>query len=345
MRLRQTHGLWVNVALDDALAAAEHGIERISSEAPPTSARTWEAPATEPYEPDEADDDLVDEVDEEEEDEDEDQTVQLETDDADEDDEERRPAASHQDDDTRPRRGRRRRRGRRGDEPRPAQAQAPQPVRPASDEQVEGEGDGERGRRRRRGRRGGRRMREEPRAGDVYAWSWPSRPVGDDAYQWRGPVQAQLAPPPVSSPEPVAASPEPVEMLDAALQPPIADDGASVDVWVELPAADEAPRKGRARRGRGRAAVAEPVSAELPAEPALETVAAASPEAEPVAELAAASEPVAVAEEPVAEVAAAPAAPVLASVNEPAPPPRAVDANEIVAPPATPKRGWWRRGA
>src|SRR5580692_6830399 len=72
MRLRQTHGLWVNVALDDDLAAADHAIERISSEAPPASARTWEAPATQPYEPDEADDDLVDEVDEEE-DEDEDE--------------------------------------------------------------------------------------------------------------------------------------------------------------------------------------------------------------------------------------------------------------------------------
>ena len=33
MRLRQTHGLLVNVALDDTLAAAEHGIERLSSEA------------------------------------------------------------------------------------------------------------------------------------------------------------------------------------------------------------------------------------------------------------------------------------------------------------------------
>ena len=33
MRLRQTHGLSVNVALDDALAHAEHAIERLSSEA------------------------------------------------------------------------------------------------------------------------------------------------------------------------------------------------------------------------------------------------------------------------------------------------------------------------
>jgi len=354
MRLRQTHGLWVNVALDDALAAAEHGIERISSEAPPTSARTWEAPAAEPYEPDDADDDLVDEVDEEE-DEDEDEAVDANVEDADDDADERRPeAASHQEDDSRPRgRGRRRRRGRRGDEPRPAQGQtqaAPQPVRPAADEQSESSDAEGGGRRRRRGRRGGRRMREEPRAGDVYAWSWPSRPVGDDAYQWRGPVQAQLAPPEVASPLPFAAEPyEPVEASGEAPQPPIADDVAGVDVWVELPAPDEEPRKGRARRGRGRAAAAEPVVAETSAEPVAEApfeaepVTAAAPRAEVVAEESA--PPPEPAPPVVAELEAAPALPVLASVDEPAPASAPVDANEISAPPATPKRGWWRRGA
>jgi ribonuclease E len=337
MRLRQTHGLWVNVALDDALAAAEHGIERISSEAPPTTARTWEAPAAEPYEPDDADDDLVDEVDEEEEDE----AIEPDSDDADEDDDEGAPQASSQhDDDTRPRRGRRRRRGRRGDEPRPAQAQAqaPQPARIAPAEQADGE-EGDRGRRRRRGRRGGRRMREEPRAGDVYAWSWPSRPVGDDAYQWRGPVPAQLAP--ASAPSPVPALPEPVAALETAPQPPIGDDVVGVDVWVELPATEEAPRKGRARRGRGRAAAAEPVAAEAPV---IEPVAAAPAEAETVTM---AAPPVAdpvVEETVVAAVEAAPPTPVLASVSE-SPSPAPVDVAEIVAPPATPKRGWWRRGA
>ena len=30
---------------------------------------------------------------------------------------------------------------------------------------------------------------------------------------------------------------------------------------------------------------------------------------------------------------------------EPAPTPRPFDVSEIVAPPSTPKRGWWRRGA
>jgi len=182
-------------------------------------------------------------------------------------------------------------------------------------------------------------MREEPRAGDVYAWSWPARPVGDDAYQWRGPVQAQLAPPP----SPVEAPPAPIEALDAAPQPPIGDDVAGVDVWVELPATEEAPRKGRARRGRGRSAAAEPVIAEAPMPIVEPAVAAAPVEAEPVT--AAAPEPEAAEPTPlVAEVESAAPAPVLATVNEP-PPPRPVDANEIVAPPATPKRGWWRRGA
>ncbi|MEJ0066086.1 MAG: Rne/Rng family ribonuclease [Caulobacteraceae bacterium] len=363
MRLRQTHGLWVNVALDDTLAAAEHGIERISSEAPPTTARTWEAPAVEPYEPDDADDDLVDEVDEEEEEEEEeeedDEAIDAEINEGDEEeDDDRAPGAARQDDDdARPRGRRRRRRGRRGDEPRPAQAQAaPQPVRTTPADVAEGDADGERGRRRRRGRRGGRRMREEPRAGDVYAWSWPSRPVGDDAYQWRGPVPAQLAP----APEPVAHAvvaeapapvvPEPFEAIDIAPQPAIAEDTAGVDVWVELPAADEAPRKGRARRGRGKAAAAERESAEAAvtepahtAEPVVAEFIAPEPvEPEPVT--AAAPEPSPVAEEAVvAEIVAPPAEPVAGVANEPTT--RPIDANEIVAPPATPKRGWWRRGA
>src|SRR5579871_3283994 len=45
MKLRTTHGLVVNVALDDALAHADHAIDRLSSEAPPITARTWQAPA------------------------------------------------------------------------------------------------------------------------------------------------------------------------------------------------------------------------------------------------------------------------------------------------------------
>jgi len=353
MRLRQTHGLWVNVALDDALAAAEHGIERISSEAPPTTARTWEAPAVEPYDPDEADDDLVDEVDEEEEDEE----LAADAEAEDDDDEDATHSARGDDrgeDDTRPRGRRRRRRGRRGDEPRAAQPAAAAPARPAPAELADGDAEGERARRRRRGRRGGRRMRDEARPGDVYGWSWPARPVGDDPYQWRGPVPAQLAPPGETAPAPVTAAFEPApergfEVADDA-QPPVIDDTASVDVWVELPPADDAPRKGRARRGRSRAPAADATIVETPVVEPVETQATADAPAEPEA-----IEPViAEAPAPVAEVAVAPieAAPsieeVVATVEPPPavePAPRPVDANEILAPPATPKRGWWRRGA
>jgi len=371
MRLRQTHGLWVTVALDDELPAAEHAIERLSSEAPPISARTWEAPATPPYEPDDADDDIVDEDEEEEdeeveaeEDESEDENDVVEARSGDDEDASERGGG---DDDGQRRGRRRRRRGRRGEEPR-QEARAAQPVqpaqapRPATTEQAEGD-EGERGRRRRRGRRGGRRMREEPRAGDAYAWSWPARPVGDDPYQWRGPVQAQLAPAeaavaqaevapattvPPAFEQPAAPAPMSFAEVESDLQPSI-DDGAAVDVWVELPAPEEAPRKTRARRGRGKAAATtEVVTAEAPLaepeiapEPAMPEPVPVTAEAAPVAEVEEALVVAAVAPEPVAPEPVAPES----AAPEPPSAPRPVDANEIVAPPATPKRGWWRRGA
>jgi len=343
MRLRQTHGLAVTVALDDALAAAEHAIDRISSEAPPTTARGYEAPAIEPYEPD--DDDIVDEAEEEAEDEEE----VVEADDEDEteaEDDAPVSARGGDDDGHRGGRRRRRRRGRRGDEPREAQAApaSPQPARPASDEPSEADGGPKR---RRRGRRGGRRMREDARPGDVYGWSWPARPVGDDPYQWRGPVQAQLAPPPVeahAAPEPAQQYAAPASSVepDEAPQPElIAADDATVDVWVELPAAEPRPAA-RPRRGRGRARTAEPESAapeavaEAP-EPVIEMI-VPTPDIEP------ASESV----EVVAEVAEP--EPVLAEASpepapRPAPAPTPYAADEIVAPPPSPRRGWWRRGA
>jgi ribonuclease E len=366
MRLRQTHGLWVNVALDESLAAAENAIDRISSEAPPIAGRAWEPPPAEAYTPEADDDDFVaeeeDEEDEEEieqEDEDDDSAAARSEDDEEDEDEDRPRAERGGDEEGRQRGRRRRRRGRRGEEPRPQAAaqQQPRAERPA---QPQGEAldDNDPRKRRRRGRRGGRRMREEPRAGDVYAWSWPARPVGDDAYQWRGPVQAQLAPPPADaalSPEPVAyAPPQPrpelpdMPELAAAAAPPSSD-----EVWVELPATDEAPARkpSRPRRGRGRATAPLPeaiasgeqpdLAADAPvaeAEPAMQTepagfATAPAPEPEPVA-AEAAPEPA------MAEVVAEPEPPAL----PPEPAPRPYDANEIVAPPVSPRRGWWRRG-
>jgi ribonuclease E len=351
VRLRQTHGLLVNVALDEALAAAEHAIDRISSEAPPTTGRGYEVPAIEPYEPD--DDDLVDEAEDEEEDEEEEEIIEA-------DDEEETASESEAEDEGResPRGGgddegrrggrrRRRRRGRRGDEPREAPSQAapsaPQPARPAPDEALDADGGPKR---RRRGRRGGRRMREDARPGDVYGWSWPARPVGDDAYQWRGPVQAQLDPQPAESlapqPAPQYRAPEPIVEPDEAPQPALTAADPAVDVWVELPAAEPRP-PARARRGRGRARAAEPeVAAEIEAvaeapEPVAEAAAPApepepQPSPEPAAAPTRAPEPVLAAAEPQPEPERAPT-----------PPPYAAD--EIVAPPPTPRRGWWRRGA
>jgi ribonuclease E len=364
VRLRQTHGLLVNVALDDALAAAEHVIERLSSEAPPANAR-WESPAIAPYEPDEDDDVVDEEVEDEELEEDDDDLVVAESDDEEEDDAapgadarpERTERTDRADDEGgRNGRRRRRRRGRRGDEPRettPAAQAQPQPVRPTADEAAESEAESHR--RRRRGRRGGRRMREEPRAGDVYGWSWPARPVGDDPYQWRGPVQAQLAPPPEpeapAASQPPLAAPTPEPDLEVAPQPVLAADDAAVDVWVELPAA-EPRRPARARRGRGRAAAEAPVEVAVTPEPepspvevALEPVAAEIDTPEPVVVAEAAQpEPAPIA----APAASAPEPAVVEAVAAPtpaaelAPPP--YDATEIVAPPPAPRRGWWRKG-
>src|SRR5579863_538559 len=108
VRLRQTHGLQVNVVLDDALAAAEHQIDRVSSEAPP--ARGWEAPAPELYEPQAPEAELVEELEDEEDEE----ALEAELEEVDEEE-----ASGERGDEDFPRRGRRRRRrGRRGEEPR-----------------------------------------------------------------------------------------------------------------------------------------------------------------------------------------------------------------------------------
>ena len=262
MRLRQTHGLWVNVALDDTLAAAEHGIERISSEAPPTTARTWEAPAAEPYEPDDADDDFVDEVDEEE-----DEAIEAdeETDDDDDEESSQRPIGgagrrSRRRRSARPRGRRRRRRGRRGDEPRAAQPAAA-PSRPSPAEPAEGDADAE----------GERARRTAPAAGAAVGGCARTRGPGMSTAGpgprarwatiptngvWTGPGSSWAHPvePVATGASLSAALEQPSARQSACSRPPtmynsaasMVDDAASVDVWVELPPAEDAPRKGRA---------------------------------------------------------------------------------------------------
>ncbi len=315
-RILSSHGLFVSVVIDEALAHADHGIDRVSN-VPHEVDRTWEAPAADVY----ADDDLTDEdaVD--------DDAVDNEDDLGDAetygDDEAKDVAPQVDDDDGQPRRGRRRRRGRRGDEPRPTMGGAGEDSVAAPAQHAEREAESEAGgRRRRRGRRGGRRMREDARPVDAYGWAWPARLSGEDPYEWRGASQAAAT-------ETVAA-PATAVTLEARLPTLDAEPAQQVvegdDIWVELPDAPEKPKRTRRRRG---ALVTSDTHAEVAsgdigvADDALE---AAPP-----------------APGPVETVTAAPAAPEPAAT-----PPEAEAASphpaEISARAATPRRGWWRRG-
>ncbi len=126
---------------------------------------------------------------------------------------------------------------------------------------------------------------------------------------------------------------EPAEPFEAPILAPPVIAGPPADVWVELPEAEEAPKKPKRTRSRSKkAAEPAPEAVEAVAEAVTESVAVVTPEPEaapePVAELA--PEPVA-APEPEPVVEAAPAAPA-----EP-------DPNEIGTPPEKPRKGWWRR--
>jgi ribonuclease E len=138
-----------------------------------------------------------------------------------------------------------------------------------------------------------------------------------------------------------AVSPaEPAEPFEAPILAPPVILAPPADVWVELPEAEEAPKKPKRVRSRGKKAVAEETAEAAPEVAAVEAVAEAVTESvavvppEPVVE--AVQEPVATiapelapAPEPVAEeVPTAPAEP---------------DPNEITTPPEKPRKGWWRR--
>jgi ribonuclease E len=363
-RLHATLGLFVTVVIDDEVAHAECLIERTSMETRAEHAAiAAPSAAYEPMVDDGYDDEAVDE------DEDEDDEEAIEREDTD-DDEPRafvarapREDGEAHDDDGQRRGRRRRRRGRRdGGEPRevregaPAAAQAPRPEQAPRDADDE---EGGHGRRRRRGRRGGRRMREDSRPTDAFAWTRPWVPYGDDPFVWYDPAEdlkraqapandAQEARHPVAA-EAVAPPP--------AVAAPRAESGD--DIWVELPAAEDKPK--RSRRGRGRGRGQDDVAAETPV---AEAVAAPEPAPEPVVEVAQpepandappAKKPRAsrakakvAAVEAVAEAAPAPIAVVAAEPEpEPAPPPapRAPDPADISATPApAPRKGWWRRG-
>ncbi|MBA4012266.1 MAG: ribonuclease E/G [Phenylobacterium sp.] len=377
-RIHESLGLFITIVIDDALAHADHEIERTASETRPEHAAIQHVPL-QPYQP--VEDDFDDEAFEDEEDVEEDEEdADIEREATDDDEAEHRfQDHEGEGDDRNGRRGRRRRRrGRRDGEPVEAREGGERPPR----EPREARDDEDGGRRRRRGRRGGRRMRDDGRPADMFAWTRPWVPYGDDPFVWHDPSEdfpAARAPAPAqapandAAPAPVAAAAEAV-----APAPSVTDDQPDVDldVWVELPAVDDKPKKARSRRGRGRgkaetteasaevveAAEAveavEVVEAVAEPEPAPEPV-AAEPEAKPAkkprarrTKASAAAE----AAEAVVEAAPVEAAPVEVVVEaapetapEPEPAPaapvaREPDPNEINAPPPVPKKGWWRRG-
>jgi ribonuclease E len=345
-RLNQAFSLFVTVIIEDEMSHAEHVIERTSMEVRPDHAAP-PVTALQPYAP-HSDDELEDVEDEAFEDEEEDpgddepDAFVSESDDDEDDAPRARGPRSEgaRDDEDGGRRGRRRRRrgGRRDDEPRAERAEADRPVaeRPARADDEDRDS-----RRRRRGRRGGRRSRDDVRPQDAFSWVRPWVPYGDDPFVWFDPSEDMKLAEATLTRAPEAA--------------PIAQDSqVETDIWVELPAVEEAPRRNRRARGRVRQAE-EPDVATSEASP-VEVVAATEPVVDAAPEAAAEPEtPPAPARR--SRARKAPASTVtetvepIASVAEPEPvsiepPPAPVepDPAEISGPPPAPKRGWWRRG-
>ena len=379
----QRHGLFVSVMIDEAMAHADHLLERTETLEPDESRAVALASSTNAFAPPVVDDDDDDYVAEDEEVDEDDVVAEDESDEDDEDDDDAPVAARERasgdegesgeggEGGQRGRSRRRRRRGGRRDEggERPVRAEPAEAVEgaaPAGEGADDGdELDAQGHRRRRRGRRGGRRMREEPRRDDVYAWSLPRVPEGNP-YIWMDAAQITNGGRPLSDqpatheptvdeigpeapsedvleteanvipfPAPVAAEAEAGPEVEAL----VAANAPVEDVWVELPPAPEpAAKPARARRSRAKKPAAETVTEaveptarseaeSIVAEAALEPLVEAAPD--PVVEAAPEPEPVAVA----------------APEPEPAPAPKPVviPADEILAPPEKPKRGWWRR--
>jgi len=364
-RLHQAFGLFVTIVIEDEMAHAEHAIERTSMEIRPDHAPPLPSPI-QAFEPSVADEEFDDEAYEDEEDAEEDEEeVALEREDTDDDGARARNVREEprrHDDDEASRRGgrRRRRRGRRDDEPRgePRPDREPQAEREPRPVRAEGDDDRD-GRRRRRGRRGGRRTRDDARPVDAFSWVRPWVPYGDDPFVWYDPSE-DLKVVALTSDAPIAPAPQPVAATAPAS---VVARESDEDVWVELPEADDKPKRGRRSRTRGRGRGEPEVAAEAPTAVA-EPVIAPPPEPEPEVELepvaANADEPpakpkrtrsrkAAVAEAPapeaVVEAVAAPQ-PVLATVPAPEPEPAAQepDPNEIKGPAPAPRKGWWRRG-
>ena len=347
-RIHQLHGLYVTIQIDDAMAHADHELERTSL-GQHSSHELEQGPAvTRTYEPEDDFEDFVEEEDEEEE-----ELLAEEEVEVSEGGHELRAREEREEGERRGGRRRRRRgRGRDDREESAAVAAVAAPAEPGAPRTEEDEEHGEDShgrRRRRRGRRGGRRVREEGAAQDGFAWARPRVPFGEDAFVWHDPAALEgslaIAAAPANDRAPSSA-PEP-----EAAPAPQAAAAPSDDMWVELPAEAEGEKKPRRGRSRGRKAEAE---AEPPVEAAPEPIAAPEPEPqpEPVAaeELAPAAKPKR-ARKAAAKPAPEPEPVVVAAAPEPAPKPaskaprkpRESDAAEISTPPPVPKKGWWRR--
>jgi ribonuclease E len=367
-RVRQGHGLHVTVLIDETIAQAEHRIERTETREHDRSTAEAQAALAGAY-PADTTEDFVADVEDDEDDEDEVIEGEVLSDDDDDEDEDDHPVrarasegesegADDQEGGGRNKR-RRRRRGRRGDEP---QDRAAQPAVQAAESPAAIHGDDEDGedgvdsqgrKRRRRGRRGGRRMREDVRKDDPYAWTRPRVPEGDP-YIWMDigqPVIAVAPAQPVAIPARIIETSANTAEAIAWSEPPAvtAANDETVDVWVELPA-ETAPadKPARSRRSRSKP---RPAAQTVETTDAVETVQAETSIVEaPVAE--------APAEAVHAEPVQAEAAPVVIEpAPEPAPvkakrtraavasvvTPEAPDVAEILSPPAKPKSGWWRR--
>ncbi len=356
-RVRFGHGLHVTVLIDDAIAPADHQIERTESrEHDPTSP---EAIAALGYNAPPMSDEPLPDLDDEVFDEDEDEEIEEEIEEEEFEGDTIPRAESRGDEDgeseggegqARGGRRRRRRRGRRedgGGERTEAAASTPAAPAPARTSEEDEDGPDGGGKRRRRGRRGGRRMREEVRRDDPYAWSRPRVPEGDP-YVWMeaGQPAPRAEAPPVNTARPERTA-EPVQAPAPAPAPIAAESGEAVEMWVELPAAGEPKAKpARARRSRSKKPAQADVAVD--AESAVDTVAEQpAPEsvAEPVVEAPAELESVVAAPDPGPEPTPEPVAakPAARSRAKPvvAPP---LEAAEISAPPEKPRRGWWRRG-
>jgi ribonuclease E len=363
-RLEQTHDLIVTIATDDRLGHTDIDIERTEAREPSPDRKLELQPAARGrvLEPEPEVEDEI-EVDEEDEAEDEDETVEASV--------ERRNETPEEADAQR-RRRRRRRGGRRDDRDERGPAPSAQTASEADeDDEAEDFGGDETGteaerearrKRRRRGRRGGRRVRDDGRPADAYAWvhAHPSRHPhpSEDPYAWRDPhapnatredraietrAERVIAPVAAASATVSEALPGPQTVVEA---------GGEADpyVWAASPEDGgeevvtgrrrERVRRGRGRRGRGteRGAVeADVIEADTEA-PAFE---AAEPEVAAEAPIESAPEPVA--EAPPEETTPVEARPAPVVEPEPQPEPEP-DPNEITTPPATPRRGWWRRG-